>query len=71
VPCRHRMLADFAGVISPKPVWGQCAKRMLLGALSLGRVGYDVAKRRKLSFAWSVLEDDFGAFPVSCVSEDA
>src|ERR1039457_3025707 len=27
VPCRHRMLADFAGVISHMPVWGQLRAR--------------------------------------------
>jgi hypothetical protein len=31
VPCRHRTLADFAGVISHMPVSGQCDKRMRLG----------------------------------------
>src|ERR1022692_1627035 len=32
VTCRHRMLADFLGVISHQLVWGQRDKRMLLGA---------------------------------------
>jgi hypothetical protein len=30
-------------VISPKPVWGQCDKRMLLGALCPVQLGYDMA----------------------------
>jgi len=29
--------------ISAKPVWGQCDKRMLLGALCPVQLGYDIA----------------------------
>jgi len=43
--CGCRMRADFPGVISPKPVWGQCDKRTLLGALCLVRMAYDMCYR--------------------------
>ena|SRR5271165_4516694 len=31
------------GVISPKPVWGQCDKLMLVGALCPVQIGYEMA----------------------------